>query len=60
MPTVLIVDDSKSLRHIIKKSLKNAGFKNLLEAGSPRVIIADGRVDNPVKDALAGKGTVIE
>lgn len=29
---ILIVDDSASLRHLIKKSLESAGFGNLLEA----------------------------
>ena len=32
----------------------------LFETGNPRVIIADGRIDHPIKDALKQKGTVIQ
>jgi len=32
----------------------------LFENSSPRVIIADGRSEHPIKDALNGKGTVIK
>ena len=39
---------------------KMLALKNLLEAGSPEVIIADGRVERPLKDALDGKGTLIK
>jgi len=39
---------------------KMLALKNLLEAGSPEVIIADGRVEHPLKDALDGKGTLIK
>lgn len=35
------------------------GIRRLLETGTPEVIIADGRSEFPVEDALAGKGTVI-
>jgi acetylglutamate/LysW-gamma-L-alpha-aminoadipate kinase len=41
----------------IKRKL--LALKNLLDAGAPRVILSDGRIANPVRDALAGKGTVI-
>ena len=34
-------------------------FRKLFEQGATRVIIADGRTEHPVSDAMAGKGTVI-
>jgi len=39
---------------------KMLAFRKLFEHGASRVIIADGRGEHPVKDALAGNGTVIE
>ena len=39
---------------------KMLALKNLFESGAGTVIIADGRTEHPVKDALAGKGTVIQ
>lgn len=39
---------------------KMLALSRLVRAGSTRVVIADGRVDHPVRDALAGRGTVIE
>ena len=39
---------------------KMLALGRLVRAGSPRVVIADGRVEHPVRDALAGRGTVIE
>lgn len=39
---------------------KMLALGRLVRAGSTRVVIADGRVEHPVRDALAGKGTVIE
>jgi acetylglutamate/LysW-gamma-L-alpha-aminoadipate kinase len=38
---------------------KMLAVRKLLEAGATRVIIADGRAEHPVADALSGKGTVI-
>ncbi|MFZ7110608.1 MAG: [LysW]-aminoadipate kinase [Desulfatiglandales bacterium] len=38
---------------------KMLAVKKLFEHGATRVVIADGRRDHPVSDALAGKGTVI-
>lgn len=35
-------------------------IRKLFEEGVGRVIIADGRVEHPIADALSGKGTVIE
>ncbi|MXW71026.1 MAG: [LysW]-aminoadipate kinase [Acidobacteria bacterium] len=39
---------------------KMLALKRLVAAGGTRVVIADGRVAHPVRDALAGRGTVIE
>ena len=39
---------------------KVLGAQEALQAGVGRVIIADGRVSNPISEALVGKGTVIE
>jgi len=38
---------------------KMLAVRKLFEAGATRVIIADGRAEHPVTDALSGKGTVI-
>ena len=39
---------------------KILAVRKLFEHGASRVVIADGRADHPVTDALSGKGTVIE
>ncbi len=39
---------------------KMLALRKLFEAGAASVVIADGRVEHPLRDALAGKGTVIE
>jgi acetylglutamate/LysW-gamma-L-alpha-aminoadipate kinase len=39
---------------------KVLGAQEALQGGVGRVIIADGRVENPITNALNGKGTVIE
>jgi [amino group carrier protein]-L-2-aminoadipate 6-kinase len=39
---------------------KVLGAQEALQGGAGRVIIADGRVPNPISEALAGKGTIIE
>jgi [amino group carrier protein]-L-2-aminoadipate/L-glutamate 6-kinase len=39
---------------------KMLAVRKLVEHGASRVIIADGRGEHPVADALSGKGTVIE
>ena len=39
---------------------KMLAVRKLFEHGASKVIIADGRSEHPVRDALAGKGTVIE
>lgn len=38
---------------------KMLALKNLLDTGATEVIVADGRVEHPVRDALAGNGTVM-
>ncbi|MDX1390410.1 MAG: acetylglutamate kinase, partial [Acidobacteriota bacterium] len=38
---------------------KLLAIRKLLDAGAARVILADGRVEHPVRDALAGRGTLI-
>ena len=39
---------------------KMLALRRLFEAGAAEVIIADGRTEHPVLDALAGKGTTIQ
>lgn len=39
---------------------KILALRKLLETGTHQVIISDGRVENPIKDALSGKGTIIQ
>jgi len=39
---------------------KMLAVRKLFEHGASRVVIADGRAEHPVTDALSGKGTVIE
>lgn len=39
---------------------KTLALRKLLETGTHQVIISDGRVENPIRDALAGKGTIIQ
>jgi acetylglutamate/LysW-gamma-L-alpha-aminoadipate kinase len=39
---------------------KVLGAEEALKGGVRRVVIADGRIQNPISNALAGKGTVIE
>ena len=67
-------DDAKSLIKIIRAAELEAreqqvegrmkrkilAIRKLFEHGASKVIIADGRREHPIHDALAGKGTVIE
>ena len=39
---------------------KMLALRNLFDAGATSVIIADGRVERPLKEAMEGKGTVIQ
>lgn len=38
---------------------KLLALRRLVESGTTRVVIADGRIERPVAEALAGRGTVI-
>ena len=39
---------------------KMLALRRLFEEGAEKVVMGDGRVEHPVRDALAGKGTVIQ
>lgn len=39
---------------------KMLALRRLFEEGAAKVILSDGRAEHPVRDALAGKGTVIQ
>jgi acetylglutamate/LysW-gamma-L-alpha-aminoadipate kinase len=39
---------------------KILGAEEALKGGVGRVIIADGRIQNPISNALSGNGTVIQ
>jgi acetylglutamate/LysW-gamma-L-alpha-aminoadipate kinase len=39
---------------------KILALRKLLQSGSHQVIISDGRIENPIKHAMAGKGTIIQ
>lgn len=65
-------DESSLVKHLTYNQIDSAldiaqgrmkkkilGAKEALDNGVPVVIIADGRVGNPVVNSLAGKGTVI-
>ena len=39
---------------------KMLALRRLFEEGAEKVVMSDGRVEHPVRDALAGKGTVIQ
>jgi acetylglutamate/LysW-gamma-L-alpha-aminoadipate kinase len=49
---------SEAAQGRMKKKVLGAG--EALEGGVQRVIIADGRIQNPISNALAGNGTVIQ
>lgn len=49
---------SEAAQGRMKKKVLGAG--EALEGGVSRVIIADGRIQNPISNALAGNGTVIQ
>jgi len=65
-------DESTIIRNLASQELAEAlnyaedrmkkkvlGAQEAIRGGVKRVIIADGRVRNPISDALAGKGTII-
>jgi acetylglutamate/LysW-gamma-L-alpha-aminoadipate kinase len=39
---------------------KVLGAQEALQGGVGRIIIADGRIENPITNALSGKGTIIQ
>ena len=66
-------DESTLIRHLAQSQLSAAaeaaqgrmkkkvlGAEEALKGGVSRVIIADGRIENPISHALAGNGTVIQ
>ena len=44
----------------VRMKRKMLALSNLFETGANTVIICDGRTEHPVKDGLAGKGTLIQ
>ncbi len=38
---------------------KMLALKTLVQTGTAQIVIADGRVEHPIRDAIAGKGTLI-
>lgn len=65
-------DESTLIAHVDRKDLDTAlgyaegrmkkkvlGASEALELGVPAIVFSDGRVEHPILDALAGKGTVI-
>jgi [amino group carrier protein]-L-2-aminoadipate 6-kinase len=66
-------DESTVIRNLTQSQLSDAleaaqgrmkkkvlGAEEALKGGVKRVIIADGRIQNPISNALEGKGTVIQ
>ena len=53
----LVAASEAALGRMKKKVL---GAEEALKGGVSRVIIADGRIQNPITNALSGKGTVIQ
>jgi acetylglutamate/LysW-gamma-L-alpha-aminoadipate kinase len=66
-------DESTIIRQLNQSQLSDAleaaqgrmkkkvlGAEEALKGGVKRVVIADGRIQNPISNALAGKGTVIQ
>ena len=51
-------EKEKSAKGRMKRKL--LAIKNLFEGGAEEVIIADGRTEHPVQDALKGHGTLIK
>jgi acetylglutamate/LysW-gamma-L-alpha-aminoadipate kinase len=66
-------DESTVIRNLTQSQLSDAleaaqgrmkkkvlGAEEALKGGVKRVVIADGRIQNPISNALEGKGTVIQ
>jgi len=58
LPQSQIAEASESAQGRMKK--KVLGAQEALEGGVGSVIIADGRIQNPISNALSGNGTVIQ
>ena len=58
LPRSQIVAASEAAQGRMKK--KVLGAEEALKGGVNRVIIADGRIQNPISNAFAGNGTVIQ
>ena len=58
LPQSQLAAASEAAQGRMKK--KVLGAEEALKGGVSRVIIADGRIANPISNALAGNGTVIE
>ncbi len=58
LPMSQLVAASEAAQGRMKK--KVLGAEEALKGGVGRVIIADGRIQNPISNALAGNGTVIQ
>jgi len=58
LPQSQLAAASEAAQGRMKK--KVLGAEEALEGGVRRVIIADGRIQNPISNALAGSGTIIE
>jgi acetylglutamate/LysW-gamma-L-alpha-aminoadipate kinase len=68
-----VKDENSVVRRITKTELesreaqvegrmkrKMLALRKMIESGAGKVIISDGRVEHPIRDALAGKGTIIQ
>lgn len=58
LPQSQIATASEAAQGRMKKKI--LGAQEALDGGVNRVIIADGRIQNPISNALAGNGTVIQ
>ena len=58
LPQSQLVAASEAAQGRMKK--KVLGAEEALKGGVSRVIIADGRIQNPISNALAGNGTIIQ
>ena len=58
LPKSQLAEASESAQGRMKKKVLGAG--EALKGGVSRVIIADGRIQNPITNALSGNGTVIQ
>jgi acetylglutamate/LysW-gamma-L-alpha-aminoadipate kinase len=58
LPQSQLAVASKAAQGRMKK--KVLGAEEALKGGVNRVIIADGRIQYPISNALSGKGTVIQ